>query len=230
MEIDVSNAIAGIDELLTQVEQNITAAASDQALRYVFRLQGVTSYHFQTVPSYLLQYKFKSSKVAARKYPEGTVSTFARSGGAIDRQLRVGNLEVFSATGADNIIIQQFGSPGPLHKLLQASQTRVERAGSAVKIAADVGYPQGVGEDLGTEHISFLYFGTDKMVARPFIEEVVYAHSNDFRQAVIKAAQDAINSATQKGAGPAEEFLVAPGPRRGPTPVRPKSFPTFPLG
>lgn len=195
MQIDVSHAIEGINQLLENVEQALTETSAAVAESYHEKMVRATDYPFQTVPSYILEHKYKSRsgvEVNAKVYPEGTLATFATT---TPHETRLGNLQTF--TGQDDQIVQHYGpiTNGPLHSLLATSDVR----STDQAVSVDVGYPQGIGTTPGTEHIAWVYFGTVKMIPRPFIEEIVFGDANDYYEAIVQAVNGAIDRSTGRG-------------------------------
>ena len=199
MQIDISNAIAGLKRLQREVRRGVADGLGEAADSYVDELRHTTDYPFQTVPSYILEHYFKPGS-GAKVYTEGTRATFAHnapSAGA-GRAL-FGTLGATSAEGGMNLggtepIVQHYFSiSGPIYTKLQSSDVRKSRD----ELGVDVGYPEDVTPDNPSyRHIFWVYFGTVKMIARPFIEEIVYGQSGTLRSKLVKHVEAAINRAT----------------------------------
>ncbi len=194
MRIDVSEAIEAIDTLIAAVKFEVKAATEEMAAYYLERLKKQTNYPFQSVPSYLLAWRFKKDKygnpIKARKYPQGTLATFAVGTGS---SFKKSNLDVF--TGQKYDIVQQgpAGKETAFHKLLTTSETVITTSSGRVIITADVGF----GKNVEKEHrsIPLVYYGTPGVVIpRPIIERIIYANRAMFADRIAKAVEKVLNN------------------------------------
>jgi len=126
-----------------------------------------TGYAFQTVPSYL--YESRRGYPGRKKYPEGTVATFATSSQSLAGSAWEGQVQKYiSGT----------------HAL--RDQLKVEISKENTDVIVEAGYEDSVSDS--HPEISRVIFGTTKMQARPFLQLALLAREKDFMRAMERAA------------------------------------------